>query len=125
MDRALQIFIALPGFGMGLQAIGWLLDPKSAAESLGMPLLDGVARSTQVGDMTAFFAAVSAMILLGSFRREPPWLVSAAMLLGGAAAFRVLAWAAHDADLAVQFIAGELVMTAILLFGVMRFRKPT
>ena len=122
MERAIQIFIALPGVILGLQAIGWILDPKGTAESLGMPLLDGIARSTQVGDMTAFFAGISAMILLGAFRRNPIWLASAAVLLAGAAIFRTLAWAVHGADFTPQFIVPEVVMSAILLFGITRFR---
>ncbi len=36
MERAIQIFVALPGVLMGIQAIGWLVDPKGAAEALGM-----------------------------------------------------------------------------------------
>ncbi len=123
MERAIQIFIALPGVLMGIQAVGWLVGPKGAAEGLGMPLLDGVARSTQIGDMTAFFTGVCAMVLLGAIRKNATWLAAAAIVLGGAAIFRTTAWMFHGADLATQFIVPELVMTAILSFGVYRYSR--
>ena len=123
MERAIQIFIALPGVFMGIQAVGWLVGPKGAAEGLGMPLLDGVARSTQIGDMTAFFAGLCAMVLLGAIRKNATWLAAAAIVLGGAAIFRTTAWMFHGADLATQFIVPELVLTAILSFGVYRYSR--
>ncbi len=123
MERAIQIFVALPGVLMGIQAIGWLVDPKGAAEGLGMPLLDGVARSTQIGDMTAFFAGLCIMVLLGAIRKNATWLAAATIVLGGAAIFRTTAWMLHGADLAPQFIVPELVLTAVLSFGVYRFSR--
>ncbi len=123
MERAIQIFIALPGVLMGIQAVGWLVGPKGAAEALGMPLLDGVARSTQIGDMTAFFTGLCAMVLLGAIRKNATWLAAAAIVLGGAAIFRTTAWMFHGADLATQFIVPELVLTAILSFGVYRYSR--
>ena len=123
MERAIQIFIALPGVLMGISAVGWLVGPKGAAEGLGMPLLDGVARSTQIGDMTAFFAGLCTMVLLGAIRKNATWLAAAAIVLGGAAIFRTTAWMFHGADLATQFIVPELVLTAILSFGVYRYSR--
>ncbi len=123
MERAIQVFVALPGVLMGIQAIGWLVDPKGAAEGLGMPLLDGVARSTQIGDMTAFFAGLCIMVLLGAIRKNATWLAAAAIVLGGAAIFRTTAWMLHGADLAPQFIVPELVLTAVLGFGAYRFSR--
>ncbi len=123
MERAIQIFIALPGVLMGISAVGWLVGPKGAAEGLGMPLLDGVARSTQIGDMTAFFTGLCAMVLLGAIRKNATWLAAAAIVLGGAAIFRTTAWMFHGADLATQFIVPELVLTAILSFGVYRYSR--
>ncbi len=124
MERAIQIFLALPGVMMGLQAIGWLMDPKGAAEGLGMPLLDGVARSTQIGDMTSFFAALCVMVLLGAIRKSATGLGAAAMVLGGAAIFRTTAWMFHGAEFAMQFIVAEVVLTAVLCFGVYRYSRP-
>ena len=37
----------LIGLMLGLQAVQWMFMPATAAESLGMPLLEGVARSSR------------------------------------------------------------------------------
>jgi hypothetical protein len=110
--RALAVLVAL---FMGLLAVGWVFDPASAAENLGMPLLDGIGRSTQVGDLTALFVSATVLCLVGAIRQETPWLYSTSLLLGSAALFRTTAWAFHGADLAIASIVAELVMTGMLI----------
>jgi hypothetical protein len=110
--RVLAVLVAL---FMGLLAVGWVFDPASAAENLGMPLLDGIGRSTQVGDLSALFVSATVLCLVGAIRQETPWLYSTALLLGTAALFRTTAWAFHGADLAVTSIVAELVMTGMLI----------
>jgi hypothetical protein len=120
MQRAIVILVAIPGVLLAVNALGWLFRPAWAAENLGMPLLDGVARSTQIGDLGAFFIGTSVLILGGVFAGRPQWLQGAALLVGCAAVVRTIAWAAHGADLALSFIVPEIVMTAILVFGASR-----
>ena len=50
-----RIITILVGGLFLMQAVNWILDPQSAANGLEMELLEGAGRSTQVGDMTAFF----------------------------------------------------------------------
>jgi len=45
-----RITAALPGVLLAISGVGWLSDPATAAEGLGMPLLEGIGRSTQIGD---------------------------------------------------------------------------
>ena len=66
---------------------------------------------------------IIAMVLLGAIRKNATWLAAAAIVLGGAAIFRTTAWMFHGADLATQFIVPELVLTAILSFGVYRYSR--
>jgi hypothetical protein len=113
----LRVVVSLVGVLFVVQGIGWIADPAGAAEGLGMPLLDGLARSTQIGDFTGFFAGLGSMILLGAWRRDPVWLQAGGLLLGGAAAGRILAWGLHSADFATQFIAVEVVFAALLFFA--------
>ena len=86
-----------------------------------MPLLEGVGRSTQVGDLGAFFFALSAMILIGAWTLQRQWIYCACMLLGGAALMRTIAWLAHGADFAPTFIGVETVVTIALLIAASRF----
>ena len=80
-----------------------------------MPLLDGLGRSTQVGDFAAFFLATAALVALGVVQSKRHWFQAAALLLGCAAVMRTLAWAIHDAEFAARFVAIEVVMAALLL----------
>jgi hypothetical protein len=120
MQRALVILVAVPGVLLAFNGLGWLFRPAWAAENLGMPLLDGVARSTQIGDLGAFFLGTSVLILVGVFAGRPQWLQGAALLVGSAALVRTIAWAFHGADLALAFIVPEIVMAAVLVFGAAR-----
>ncbi|MDA1073585.1 MAG: hypothetical protein O3A63_02325 [Proteobacteria bacterium] len=115
MLTAARIIAALPGIAMLASAFNWLSNPQAAAESLGMPLLDGMARSTQVGDFSAFFLAATVMIFAGIFTTRSTWLYAAGLLLGLAAFGRTIAYLFHDAALATQFIGIEVVMMLILV----------
>jgi len=115
MNKAERIIVAIPGVLFFFTALQWILDPAAAAESLGLPLLDGLARSTEVGDLGAFFLACSGMILYGAATANPHWLRAPAILVGSAAFVRTLAWLLHGADFAAAFIAVEVVVTGILL----------
>ncbi|MEQ9464021.1 MAG: hypothetical protein RJQ10_10190 [Haliea sp.] len=115
MTVALRIASGLLGLLLGLSFLNWLLTPAKAAAMLGMPLLEGVGRNSQVGDFTAFFFTLTVLIGLGVWRRQPQPLFCACLLLGSAALFRVLAALLHDATLAPVSVAVEVVGTAVLL----------
>ena len=55
---------------MLVTGLGWITDPASAAANLGMPLLDDLGRSTQIGDFTAFFIAVAGFSLYGAWKES-------------------------------------------------------
>jgi Domain of unknown function (DUF4345) len=119
MRSALRTATWILGLFFTLQGVVWLVDPARAAAGLGMPLLDGLARSTQIGDLGAFFLTAGATILLGSRPERSRLLYVPAGLIGGAAAVRTLAWALHGAPFATSFIAIE-VATALLLLAAAR-----
>ena len=64
-----RILSGLVGLLMLITGLGWITDPASAAANLGMPLLDDLGRSTQIGDFTAFFIAVAGFSLYGAWKR--------------------------------------------------------
>ena len=61
--KTLRFIAAIPDIPMLLNSFGFALDLGKTAMSLGMPLLDGLARSTQIGDMGAFFLPVTKYVL--------------------------------------------------------------
>ncbi|MBQ76102.1 MAG: hypothetical protein CMQ20_13920 [Gammaproteobacteria bacterium] len=111
----LRLVASLPGIMMAASGIGWLIQPEESAKGLGMPLLDGIGRSTQIGDFGAFFLGVATLVFLGAVRSQGHWLYAAALFLGAAAVFRTLATLVHGADLAAVFITFEVVMAVWLV----------
>ncbi len=120
MNTALRIVVTLLGLVFSIQGLGWLIDPASAANALGMPLLEGLARSTQVGDFAAFFLVGGLTTLLGSLPGRARALYFPAALIGAAAVTRTLAWALHEADFAALFILVELTTAVLLLTAARR-----
>jgi hypothetical protein len=120
MNRILRALVALPGIFFVVMGLRWLVDPAGAAGDMDMELLDGIGRSTQIGDLATFFLALGMMILVGLITSQRRWFHVPALMLLGAAIFRVLAWLLHDAALAGQLIAVELVAACLLLFAASR-----
>jgi len=120
MNRILRVLVALPGIFFVVMGLRWLVDPAGAAGDMDMELLDGIGRSTQIGDLATFFLALGMMILVGLITSQRRWFHVPALMLLGAAIFRVLAWLLHDAALAGQLIALELVVACLLLVAASR-----
>lgn len=118
---ALRIVLGIVGLLFVVQAAQWIVAPGAAAEGLGMPLLDGVGRSTQIGDIGALFVALGVLTLMGAYRSSPQWLRAAAVLIGAAAVLRTLAWLLHGAPFTAAFVGVEVVVAGLLLFAAQRF----
>ena len=54
--------LLIPAVLLLLSAFNFLVQPQQAVESLGMMLLDGIGRSSQIGDMGAFFVCTAGFI---------------------------------------------------------------
>lgn len=120
MRPPLRLAVVVLGAFFALQGIGWLVDPARAASSLGMPLLDGLARSTQVGDLASFFLVAGGTMLVGSRPGRARLLLVPAALIGGAAVTRTLAWLFQGAAFAWLFITVEVVVGATLVHAARR-----
>ena len=115
-----RVIAGLIGALMTVTAISWIFDPATAAANLGMPYLDGLGRSSQLGDFTAFFVFIAIACGMGAITQKGHYLQGAGALLLLAAVFRTLAWAVYDAELATQFIGFEVVAGALLIFSASR-----
>src|SRR5215470_16851087 len=109
MGSRLRMVIIAMGAAFTLQGIAWLVVPERAAGGLGMPLLTGLARSTQIGDFAAFFLVLGMSIVVGIRHGRAPVHYFPAAMLGIAAVSRIFAWAVHGAAFAAAFIAIEIV----------------
>ena len=115
MKKVLSIVIALPALMFIMTGLRWVVDPATAAAQFGMPLLDGVGLSTQIGDLAAFFIAGGMFVFIALITSKRSWYYPPIMLVGFTALFRILAWLLHDATLAVQMIVPEIVIAVLLL----------
>ena len=117
MAKVFRFIVLLPAILFFVIGVRWLVDPASVAPEFGMPLLDGLGRSTQIGDLAAFFISISLMVFIGVATEKRAWLLAPAMLVGLTAVFRLIAWLAHDAALAREQIGVEVVVTVLLLLA--------
>jgi hypothetical protein len=117
LKRALHIFLVLPAIGFLVTGLRFAVAPAGAAKGLAMPLLDGAARSSQIGDVGALFLGMGLMILTALMTLERTWFVAPAILLLLVAVLRVLAWLFHGAALMIPMIVPELVIGGLLLLA--------
>mgnify|MGYP001545409390 FL=1 len=115
MNRVLQILVALAAIMFILTGVRWLVAPAGVAPMFGLTLGDGVGLSSQVGDMSAFFLTLGICMLVALVSGRRVWFYPPIILLSLTALGRVIAWLVHDAALAVDLIAPEVIVAALLL----------
>lgn len=116
MQIIARIGVATIGLVLVIPGLQWIIVPETAASSLYLTLPeDAMARSTLVGDFSAFFITGAAMCWVGALRRHAIWIYASAILLGTAAIFRLNALLFHDAGLPYELLSFE-VIGAVFLF---------
>jgi len=120
MNKVARILAAIPAVIFLIFGLRWLIEPSAAAQILGMTLLEGVGRSSQIGDMSAYFMGGSIMIVAGMITANRTWLYASSLLIVLTAVFRVMAWLFHDAALATSLIVSELIFTGMLMYAASR-----
>ena len=123
-----RVISGLIGLFMLCSALGWILDPTTAAARLAMVLVEGpgettLGMNTQIGDLTSFFFTAGLMACIGAYRNEHVWLYSTISLLGSAALFRTYAGLVHGADYLAVAIYAEIIMSALLILSVYLMKK--
>lgn len=117
MNKLARFAALLPALTFFIIGLTWLINPTAAAQDLGMVLQEGVGRSSQLGDMSAFFLSSSAMIILGFISKNRTWLLAAAIPVSLAIVFRTTAWLFHDASLAADLIGAEIIFASLILLS--------
>ena len=117
MNIALRAIVLLCGVLFTVTGLRWLLAPAGVAPEFGLVLSSGVGLSSQIGDMSAFFLTLGVCILMGLTTQRTIWYYPPVILLSLTAIGRVLAWLIHDATLATDLIAPEVIVALILLIA--------
>ena len=117
INTAIKLLVLLFGILFLVTGLRWLLAPVGIAPDFGLALGSGIGLSSQVGDMSAFFLTLGVCMLMGLTTQRSVWYYPPIMLLLLTAVGRVLAWLLHDAALATQLIAPEVIVSLVLIFA--------
>ena len=117
MNVALRAIVLLCGVLFIITGLRWLLAPAGVAPEFGLVLSTGVGLSSQIGDMSAFFLTLGVCTLMGLITQRAIWYYPPIILLSLTAVGRLLAWLLHDAALAMNLIAPEVIVALILLIA--------
>ena len=117
MKNVLRIVAGLVGILFLLNGLQWIISPANVAESLGMPLLEGVGLSTQIGDLGSFFITVGAMTFIGAISTTRHWFYAPSMLLLVAALYRTLSTLLYGAPFVMSAIVVEVSVGLFLIFA--------
>ena len=123
MKNTLRVVAGLLGTLFLINGLQWMIAPANIAAQLGMPLLEGVGLSTQIGDMGSFFITVGAMTLIGALSQTRHWFYAPSMLLLVAALFRTLSTAIYGAPFVLPAIFVEISVGLFLIFAGSRISK--
>ena len=125
MKTVLRVLVVLAAITFLVIGLRWAIDPSAAASDLGMTLLSGVGRSSQIGDVGALFLSMGSMILIALTTGQRSWFYAPALMLSLIAVLRILAWLFHDAALALDMIVVEVVVASLLLLASSRLSRDT
>ena len=117
INTAIKLLVLLFGILFLVTGLRWLLAPAGIAPDFGLALGSGIGLSSQVGDMSAFFLTLGVCMLMGLTTQRSVWYYPPIMLLSLTAVGRALAWLIHDAALATQLIAPEVIVSLVLIFA--------
>ena len=117
MKNVLRVIAGLAGTLFFLNGLQWIINPASVADSLGMPLLEGVGLSTQIGDLGSFFITVGAMTLIGAITTTRHWFYAPSILLLVAALYRTLSTILYGAPFVMSAIVVEISTGLFLIFA--------
>jgi len=117
MKNVLRVIAGIAGTLFFLNGLQWIINPASIADSLGMPLLEGVGLSTQIGDLGSFFITVGAMTLIGAITTTRHWFYAPSMLLLVAALYRSLSTILYGAPFVMSAIVVEISVGLFLIFA--------
>ena len=109
MNRIADVISGVLGLLMLSIGVQWLVVPASTAGQLGMVLLDGAGRASQIGDGASFFLGTGLMLAIGAWRRNATLLTAGALMIGSVALFRIIAAVVHGADFTPAPIVVEVI----------------
>ncbi|MDA9146430.1 hypothetical protein N9O15_02705 [Gammaproteobacteria bacterium] len=110
-----NILSGILGLVVTIIAIRWILLPEESANSLGMILLEGSGRNTQIRDFTSIFASTAIFCFLSIATKQFQWIFSSGIIFSIIAIISIVASQLHDAPITYSSLIAEIIF-AILAF---------
>ncbi|MDC0402224.1 hypothetical protein OAM51_00155 [Gammaproteobacteria bacterium] len=111
-----NILSGILGLVLTIIAIRWILLPEESANSLGMILLEGSGRNTQIRDFTSIFASTAIFCFLSIATKQFQWVFSSGIIFSIIAIISIVASQLHDAPITYSSLIAEIIF-AILAFA--------
>ena len=111
-----NILSGILGLVLTIIAIRWILLPEESANSLGMILLDGSGRNTQIRDFTSIFASTAIFCFLSIATKQFQWIFSSGIIFSIIAIISIVASQLHDAPITYSSLIAEIIFAMYSLY---------
>ena len=108
-----NILSGILGIVLTIIAIRWILLPEESAISLGMILLDGSGRNTQIRDFTSIFASTAIFCFLSIATKQFQWIFSSGIIFLIIAIMSIVASQLHEAPISYSSLIAEIIFSMI------------
>ncbi|MDA9963244.1 hypothetical protein N9D41_00050 [Gammaproteobacteria bacterium] len=110
-----NILSGILGIVLTIIAIRWILLPEESANSLGMILLDGSGRNTQIRDFTSIFASTAIFCFLSIATKQFQWIFSSGIIFSIIAIMSIVSSQLHEAPITYSSLIAEIIFAMIAL----------
>ena len=108
-----NILSGILGLVLTIIAIRWIFLPEDSANSLGMVLLEGSGRNTQIRDFTSIFASTAIFCFLSIATKQFQWVFSSGIIFSIIAIISIVASQLHEAPITYSSLIAEIIFTCI------------
>ena len=108
-----NILSGILGIVLTIIAIRWILLPEESANSLGMILLDGSGRNTQIRDFTSIFASTAIFCFLSIATKQFQWIFSSGIIFSIISIMSIVASQLHEAPISYSSLIAEIIFAMI------------
>ena len=108
-----NILSGILGIVLTIIAIRWILLPEESAISLGMILLDGSGRNTQIRDFTSIFASTAIFCFLSIATKQFQWIFSSGIIFLIIAIMSIVASQLYEAPITYSSLIAEIIFAMI------------
>ena len=108
-----NILSGILGLVLTIIAIRWIFLPEESANSLGMILLEGSGKNTQIRDFTSIFASTAIFCFLSIATKQFQWIFSSGIIFLIIAIISIVASQLHEAPITYSSLIAEIIFASI------------